>query len=452
MSQSPSNAIHGFSPPPYFGSKPKKRKRSRSRSPAHSYARNPPRTKKKAPALKLSKQEQKDLGLDELLETKESKKKILDFHLKKQGVKSFDPLSYADLPLEKHLAAKKLGLRYYDSYVPRYDGPKKETTQTVIRQSLIPGSVKPNGQMDRTKKHISELFFSAGPELRDLEPVFKSKSTEAAGKFFELLQNKRKEDLPTDPKWLLACSQILGESWWFGYTFRQQLPIIAKVLHLLESKLEEEDPARQLLNIVYHNFSDSAKVLAQHDLWIHSAAVATKFTANPKSWNELEAKCMKRRKEYRFTREDDIEMLDFYADMVPNPIAMNNRFEREKDAYNRLRRKRRTTAITYDRNTNRNSTRRLTDNRRDSRNDSRRNNNNNRRDNRNRRDNKNRRDNRRDNRRNNRRTDARSNNQDRKTKRDALPPTSGAKNIICHNCGVPGHKSPDCPLRRNKKQ
>ena len=417
MSRSPSNGGSGFAPPPYFGSKPNKRKRSRSRSPRLSYAQNPPRTKKKAPSLNLSKQEQKDLGLDELLDTKESKKKILDFHLKKHGVKSFDPISYADLPLEKHLAAKKLGMRYYDSYVPRYDGPRKGTTQTVIRQSLIPGSVKPNGQMDRTKKHISELFFSAGPDLRDLEPVFKSKSTEAAEKFFELLQNKRKEDLPTDPKWLLACSQILGESWWFGYTFRQQLPIIAKVLHLLENKLEDEDPARQLLNIVYHNFSDSAKVLAQHDLWVHSAAVATKFTANPKSWNELEAKCMKRRKEYRFTKEDDTEMLDFYGDMVPNPVAMNNRLEREKDAYNRLRRRRRPPAITNDRTNNRNTTRRYNDNRRDSRNDSRRNNNNNRRDTRNRRDNKNRR----DNRRNNRRTDTRVNNRDRKNKRDAPP-------------------------------
>ena len=374
-------------------------------------------------------------------------------------MKSFDPLStYADLSLEKQVAAKKLGHRYYDAYVPRYEAPKGPITQTVIRQSLIPGSCKPNGQQERTKKHISELFFSAGPDLRNLEPVFKSKSTEASEKFFELLQNKRKEDLPSDPKWLLGCSQILGEAWWFGYTFRQQLPILAKVLDLLQHKLKKDDPVIQLLNIVYHNFSDSAKVLAQHDLWIHCAAVALKHTANPKAWTEMENKCMKRRKEYRFNRHDETELLNFYADIVPNPAALEKRLQRDKDAYNRQRRKRFATNSLTD---VRNRYRRIDNNRRNDRrnagNNRRSNNNrnNNKRPN-NRNNNRNRNnDTRRDTRNDFRPTNNRNNNNknQRGPKAITAPPKfqNGKKKIVCHTCGVPGHKSPQCPLRRNKK-
>ena len=435
--------------PPFLGQRDGKarRSRSRSRSPVK-LGPNLPLIKRKAPTLKLSKNDQKRIGLEDIFINKDSKKKLLQFHLRKQGVKSHDPLIFADLPLERQLASSQMGIRYYDRLIPNETIPTSTTTQTVVRQALIPGSIDPSGKLHRTKKHISELFFSSGIDLRDLEPVFKTDSTDAAEKFFENLQNKQKEDLPNDPKWLFSAIQLLGESWHFGISFRKQLPVLAQVLHLLEQQLPKDAPATQLLNVVYHNFSDATKVLCQHDRWLHSAGVAVKYKANPKAWNELEGKCLKRRKEYMFNKVQQEDLFTNYGDIVPNPYTMQNRLQRQQDSWNRSRRSKRKpylknhTDNSYTRN-------RDPDNRYDNRRNDRKFND---RNNRSRHNNNNRRDHRENKQRKRKRK--RNNDSDRRDKRtqkpDARPPPTNTK-IICHSCGVPGHKSPNCPLKKKRK-
>ena len=421
-----------------------RRRRSRSRSPAR-LGPSLPLIKSQAPKLNLSKDEQKKIGLDDILVNKDSKKKLLQFHLKKQGVRSYDPLAFADLPLERQLASNRMGIKYYDRLIPSETTVADTTTQTVVRQALIPGSLDPSGKMNRTKKHISELFFSSGVDLRDLDPVFKTDSTDAAEKLFETLQKKQKEDLPTDPKWLFSAVQLLGESWHFGISFRKQLPVIAQVLHLIEQKLPKDDPAVQLLNVVYHNFSDATKVLCQHDRWLHCAGVALKYKANPKAWNELEGKCLKRRKEYRFNTVKEEDLFNNYGDIVPNPYTMSTRLQRQQDSWNRQRREKRKPSLkdnSYNRN--RNTVNRY-NNRRNDRDSNDRNDRN--------RNDYNRRD-RRPFTKKKKRKRKRQQDSDRRDKRtpkpDARPPATNNK-IICHACGVPGHKAPNCPLKRKRK-
>ena len=423
FSQSPSN------------SRGRPRSRDRSRSPQRSRptAQDNSRfrifSNRKNP--NLSKQDQQSLGLDDLIKKQTgAQKQLFNEHNRFFG-SGDNGLDYVDLPVHQQQAATKLGIKYYDKNCIPLHRTQDDHVDYVLRQSIRPGAVDGSGKAARTEAHMSRMYITAGLELLDLEPAYKTNSTDKAEEFFKTLQNKHALDLPRDPTFIRNLIQLFGESWWFIYTLRQQAPVLTKVLSRLYNDLPN-GAEKSFLKTFHWNLSQSLRILSLHDKQLHSCSIAMKYQSDPKAWQSFIEKTNQRRKEYRFDRKDDSALITPYADMLVDPEVLERQLTRSREAYNRSRRekKKKSSGNSYRRDKYNPSSKKSKNNKRNNNNNPKR---------------KQNRGSYKDGKYNRKNKPSRNNNR-RKTNNNKKQETGKSKNKTkCNLCGMHGHATKDCP-------